>query len=451
MEENQAKIEQGALENMQKARSSLLLEHPFFATFALKLELKIDNTCSDLWTDGKTLAYNPMYAYSLSKESMIGAQAHEIMHLACGHHIRRNGREEKKWNEACDYAINSLLLDAGFKLPENFRYDVQYKNMSVDDIYQALLHFDEQQIHGGANQANIAEEVKNEDSEGSSGSLNNNSAQINKENETKKASTEEQNGENTEINQDIDTNNLNEDLESEKSQSMSTAFHGEVQDHPSLSDKDNENAQKFAEQESQIQLAQALQSAISSGNTPLGLLRLFKDQISPSLDWRELLQRFIENHREGDYSWSTPNRRYLYQNIYLPSRNEERLSSIVLAIDASGSIDMASLSLFCAELESILDFYDTTLHIVYHDNMVQGHQEYTRNDRPLVLTPKGGGGTDYRPVIQFIEEENLNPKALLWFTDLECAFFPEEPHFPLLWICTRQQNNAPYGDIIYIK
>ncbi len=448
----QANIEKIAHENMQKARSSLLLEQPFFATFALKLELKADTTCQDLWTDGKCLAYNPMYAYSLSKEAMVGAQAHEIMHLACGHHVRRKGRDEKKWNEACDYAINYLLLEAGFKLPENFRHDPTYKNMSVDDIYEVLARFNDEQIHGGVKDVNTAEEISNEDSEGSSGSLDAKSPEIDKENDKQNPSNEDEKGDEVQANQEIDAKDLNEEANSENTQSVATSFHGEVQDHPDIAEQDNKNAQKFAEERANIQLAQAVQSAASFGNTPLGLLRLFKQSVAPSLDWRSLLQRFIENCSNGDYSWSSPNRRYIYQDIYLPSRSEARIPSIALAIDASGSVDGASLSIFCSELEYILDAYDTNLHIIYHDNLIQGHAEYTRQDKPLMLTPKGGGGTDYRPITKYIEEENIAPKALIWFTDLECELFPEEPHFPVLWISTKQQNyQPPYGEIIYIK
>ncbi len=447
----QINIEEVAFQNMRKARSSLLLDHPFFASFALKLELKADNNCQDLWTDGKTLAFNPMYAYSLSKETMIGAQAHEIMHLACGHHVRRNGREEKKWNEACDYAINYLLFEAGFKLPENFRHDPQYKDMSVDDIYEALARLSNEDVHGGAKQEKTAENISSDESGGSSGNLNSDASETKEEQDKKNSPDNDEGGQEEKSSQEVNSQNLNEELSSDKKQSISAPFQGDIKDHPSLSNENNENAQKKAEQESQIQLAQAIQSAVSTGSTPLGLLRLFKESVAPSLDWRSLLQRFIENCSDGDYLWSTPNRRYIYQNIYLPSRNESRIPSIALAIDASGSVDIPSLNLFCSELESILESYDTNLLVMYHDTVVQGHANYTRQDRPLLLTPKGGGGTDYRSIPKFIEQENFSPSALLWFTDLECEYFPEEPHYPVLWISTRKQNfEPPFGEIIYI-
>lgn len=102
-----------------------------------------------------------------------------------------------------------------------------------------------------------------------------------------------------------------------------------------------------------------------------GLLRLFRKRLHPTLDWRGILQRFLENCADGDSTWTTPNRRYLYQGIYLPSRQEPRIPHIVLAVDSSGSVDNALLEMFCTELSGILESYDTLLTVLFHDTRVQ--------------------------------------------------------------------------------
>lgn len=455
MSEDKVKIEEAGLLNMRKARSELLLAHPFFASYALRLTLKADFQCRDLWTDGEVLAFNPYYASLLSRDAMVTAQAHEVMHLACAHHIRRKGRDEKLWNKACDYAINSILQDAGFKLPENFRQDPKYKDMSVDDIYTDLLRLNDDDVHGGGKNANVAEKADSTEG-GSLGSLESDSDEmdISDENKKSQAKDEENTGEEnkSQVNNVIKESDIeNTSDQDKKKQSVEAAFHGEVKDHPLMSDENNENAKEIAEQEANINLAQAIQSAAFAGETPLGLLRLFKETIAPSLDWRTLLQRFIENCNDGDYSWSTPNRRYIYQDIYLPSRNETRIPYIALAIDSSGSVDEKTLALFCTELDNILESYDTNLLVLYHDTRVQKHAIYGREDRPLNLSVQGGGGTDFRSIPKFIEEENFHPKALLWFTDMECELFPDEPHYPVLWVSSKKQNfEPPFGETIYL-
>ena len=117
---------------MIRARAALVLDHPFFGSIALRLKLKPDPTCSDLWTDGRTLGFNPSYAAALSEAALIGAQAHEVMHLACAHHVRRKGRDAALWNKACDLVVNQLLLDAGFSLPQGATHDPSYAGLSAE-------------------------------------------------------------------------------------------------------------------------------------------------------------------------------------------------------------------------------------------------------------------------------------------------------------------------------
>ena len=76
---------------------------------------------------------------------------------------------------------------------------------------------------------------------------------------------------------------------------------------------------------------------------------------------------------------------------------------------------------------------------------------FNRLDLPLELKPKGGGGTDYRPVTQWIWQEGLEPICVLWFTDLECSHFPPEPAYPVLWIISGAQDvTPPFGEWLYL-
>jgi len=116
------------------------------------------------------------------------------------------------------------------------------------------------------------------------------------------------------------------------------------------------------------------------GDMPAGLTRLVRRCLRPMLDWLEQLSRFFEQCSDSDYSWTTPDRRYVHQGLYLPSRREAKLPEIVLAIDCSGSVDEALLTRFCAELSGLLETYDATLHVLYHDIKVNGTKTLTRQD-----------------------------------------------------------------------
>ena len=426
-------VRQG-MEAMIRARAFLVMERPFFATFALRLSLTEDEACRDLWTDGKVLAFNPVFAAAMPRDKLVGAQAHAVMHLTCGHHARRKGRDETLWNRACDYVVNQILLDAGFALPRGFLHDPLYAGRSVDDIYSALYKLRERESdngtkdngESGAGGPEKASALKLFPDDERSGDDQANGA-WGEDEKGKAGRGPEKNGGNTALNSD-GTPKIN------ARQPWTRTFVGEVRDHPALGGTGSSSAQKTAEREADIAVTQALQRALHMGDVPAGFSRMLKKSVQPVLDWRELLRRFLERQESGDYAWTSPNRRYIHQNIYLPSRREAHLPQLALAVDSSGSVDEASLAAFCAELSSVLEAYDSTLTVLFHDATVQDVLTLTRLDMPFSLTPVGGGGTDYRPVCAYLEEQVIRPSCLIWFTDLECDRFPEKPPYPVLWV-----------------
>ena len=103
---------------IQKARTALLLDHPFFGTLLFRLGARVRSSIATMATDGVSLYFNPEFVETLSSAELIGTLCHEVMHPALQHHTRRAARNPKRWNMACDYAINPMLLDAGLTLPK---------------------------------------------------------------------------------------------------------------------------------------------------------------------------------------------------------------------------------------------------------------------------------------------------------------------------------------------
>src|SRR5882757_7677505 len=101
---------------IQKARTTLLLDHPFFGTLLFRLGAQARSSIATMATDGISLYFNPQFVETLSAAEIAGTLAHEVMHPALQHHTRRGGRHPRRWNMACDYAINPMLLDAGLTL-----------------------------------------------------------------------------------------------------------------------------------------------------------------------------------------------------------------------------------------------------------------------------------------------------------------------------------------------
>lgn len=98
---------------LAKARTALVLEHPFIGNVALNMPFVKDYTRRTAWTDGKRIGYNPHFIDSLNDEERKFVVAHECLHPMLEHNFRRGGRHHKKWNQAGDYVINKLLKDEG--------------------------------------------------------------------------------------------------------------------------------------------------------------------------------------------------------------------------------------------------------------------------------------------------------------------------------------------------
>ena len=91
---------------------------PFWGVLSLRLAPVEDPSIKTMQTDGISIRYNPGFVTGLSRGLLRTTIAHETMHCAALHHTRRGGRDPRRWNIACDYAINPLLVEAGFELPE---------------------------------------------------------------------------------------------------------------------------------------------------------------------------------------------------------------------------------------------------------------------------------------------------------------------------------------------
>jgi len=164
-----------------------------------------------------------------------------------------------------------------------------------------------------------------------------------------------------------------------------------------------------------------------------------------------------------DFSWDRPNRRYLHTGIHMPSMASEAAGVIAVGIDTSGSIDHGALEVFVGELQGIVDHLKPERVIVFAcDTRIHGgRQVFEPGDLIEPKTP-GGGGTEFAPVFDAVDEDEDNISCLIYFTDGGAAM-PAEPTFPVLWAIqgSRQQhrdhiargwaNELTFGEVIYLE
>ncbi len=128
---------------IERAKLRLILnKQPFFGVlFAHLKPVRVDDPSivNTMATDGSHLYYHPPFVEELDEEEMMFVAAHEVMHDALEHHIRRRDRDPKKWNMAADYAINGTLIEAKIgKMPEGGLHDPGYAGMSAEEIYARM-------------------------------------------------------------------------------------------------------------------------------------------------------------------------------------------------------------------------------------------------------------------------------------------------------------------------
>jgi predicted metal-dependent peptidase len=131
-----------ALRRVSQARAELAWLHPFFAALALNCRLVEGvpgTTIKTMATDGVAIFFHPPFVDGLSDQELMGVLAHEVLHIANAHHLRRNGRNPLLWNIACDAAINPLLLAARFVLPTGGVLIEKYAGWNAEAIYDDLV------------------------------------------------------------------------------------------------------------------------------------------------------------------------------------------------------------------------------------------------------------------------------------------------------------------------
>ena len=194
---------------------------------------------------------------------------------------------------------------------------------------------------------------------------------------------------------------------------------------------------------------QIFQKHKRQGNLPEDLALLIPEYFSHKADWREILYRYIASYAKSTYSFVPPNMKYLYRGIYLPSLSSDLLR-IVIAVDTSGSVDKELLGTFLGEVSAIMQRYPNyEIDLITADAKIQSHQVFLPGEA-LEYEVGGGGGTDFRPVFEYINNYINYPTLLLYFTDGQGIFPQNEPEYDLLWVMTKAQA-VPFGEVLVLE
>ena len=386
---------------ISKVCTKLVTTEPFYSTLFYKLrviEVTEDNKKIDtMATDGHRLFYNPAFVNRISEAECLGVICHELLHCAFLHMYRRGTRDPILWNIAGDLIINAILNESGQKLPEGGLLDTSFDwtSLTIEEAYAKLYT------------------------------------------EAKKYSVTIQKGKSG-----MDSTGSFTDSDS-----------GELDSEDPDSESGGSEQCKNTAGDWEIAREQAVSRARKQGKVPAAIERGLGTAKKVRPDWREQLRRFIQSLRPQDFSWVTPNKNYLYNDIYLPGIHKESCPPFVMSIDTSGSIDADLLAQFAAETNTIkFEVKPEKITIIYCDAAINHVEEFDL-DEDVVLNPHGGGGTNFIPVFDYVEANMYEPPAcLFYFTDLMGTFPENPPDYPVLWVVPEAYSdfNPPWGEKIII-
>ncbi|SFV58185.1 hypothetical protein MNB_SV-14-110 [hydrothermal vent metagenome] len=185
------------------------------------------------------------------------------------------------------------------------------------------------------------------------------------------------------------------------------------------------------------------------GDLPKGIERFIESTKEAQISWRDELYRYVNSHAKSDYRMFPPSKKHLYRGIALPSIYGEELK-IVVAIDTSASVDDELLKIFLAELYEIMQvFTHYVIELIECDTKIQNIQRLTPMET-LEPTLKGGGGTSFIPVFDYVEKLNEDFKFLIYFTDGKGSFPNYKPLIDTLWVMP-QKEKIPFGELLELR
>jgi predicted metal-dependent peptidase len=163
-----------------------------------------------------------------------------------------------------------------------------------------------------------------------------------------------------------------------------------------------------------------------------------------------------------DTSWSTPNRRFVWQDAYLPGAQRENLPGVRLIIDTSGSVSQRMRELFRDHIQTLVrEYRPAYVEVLYADTHVQRVDVFSPDD-DLELRDVQGGGTYFQPALDWEAGGEDDPEAGDFRGPPCCAVYltdtyggvTDEPDYAVLWAYPEYITSPyalPFGEFVKLS
>jgi predicted metal-dependent peptidase len=351
-------------------------------------------------TDGRNTFYGRDYMAKLASSKRKGVILHENLHKAFRHTTvwRHLFKENPTMaNMACDYVINLMIMDGDnsfVSLPDGALLDHKYKGLDAGTVYRM-----------------IKEEAKG-------GTVH-----------VKRVGDQE--GKDVPV---VEVSNGLDEHDWESAEGMT-----------------NEEKEALAKD-----IDQALrQGAILAGKMSANVPREIGELLQAKVDWREAMREFVTSFcmDKDESTWRRPSRRWIGQDVYMPSMIGESVGRIVIGIDMSGSIGDEEVGQFLGEVKKICETVKPEgIDLLYWDTRVCQHEKYEQDQLDNLISstkPRGGGGTDPQCIVDYMGKKKIKAECAVILTDGYVSSWGEGWSCPTLWGITTDQTSQ-IGKTVHI-
>jgi len=428
-----------AKDSIITARVQTLFKFGFFSQLLLRLNIEENPSIDTMATDGKRIMYNPDYVRVdtvLNPLYVMSDLVHETLHNALGHpFLTDETKDYTLLNIATDIVVDSKILLSGLPIPpwsvilhidpftgEHFDEPIpeskvmglvqKYVQMGTLEIYDLLAKNLKQQMRQQLQSMYGASygTGQNSSSQGQQGTGNSN-------NQGQQSRDKHPTG--------IHSHSMWEQVKNDENLMLGW----------------RENI-----------ITAIMSQIMSRGDVPAGFEREYQILNRNKFPWKQMLYKFL-HFKPVDYMMPPYNKKTLPFDIPLPVERTQALENIVIAIDTSGSIDYDSLSKFMSEVNYILSVHpNSSGYIATCDADVYEMVHFEGKIDLNQVKIHGGGGTDFRPLFKKIEEKNIRPSVMVFFTDGDATYPEEAPKYPVMFVIKSKYNKpAPFGISVFFR
>ncbi len=464
---NWNKITELAENVIKLSRNTLLVNLRFLDASINELVLNYNYEIDTIMCEGKIFLFNPKYiliSYRDEKERPTHDYMHVLLHCIFRHMFINTLVDQELWDLACDIAVESTLIDLHLpalnieKLQQEEKYieELKSKNIKItaEKLYAHILNkrpsdnelerlkkiffSDDHSIWY------MNEKEKQKIVDAVSGATFTSRGLKNAVNEA----TEAESG-NDQAGESSSSSGSGDEL----SDSLQNGLNAQANRWQEISERMQEEITSFVDKK----------QGFGSGS----MMQNLKEVNRERYDYTSFLKKFAVmgeamtiNDDEFDYIFYTYGLK-LYDNIPLIEpleyKDVKKIREFVIAIDTSGSVMGEEVQSFLTKTYNILlseesFFKKINVHIIQcdadiqEDKVIHSKEEFTEYLK--IMTLKGFGGTDFRPVFEYVDSliQNkvfTNLKGLIYFTDGYGTFPKKQPDYQTAFVFVDDGYEVP--------